>query len=138
MNRENLKEIYKKYSLEKDDIFILKFGSKEKPIITRSGIQKIQNKLGAQVNFKLEKISDDCRYAVVLATGVLFDGNENNPQPRPKIMIQSFGEASPKNCSNPYPVAMAEKRALARTILKLANLHGFYSEDEAEEFKNEK
>jgi hypothetical protein len=30
---------------------------------------------------------------------------------------------------------MAEKRALARLIIKMADLHGMHSEDEAEEFK---
>lgn len=35
-----------------------------------------------------------------------------------------------------YVYAMAEKRAKDRVILKLANLHGAYSEDEADEFKD--
>ena len=30
---------------------------------------------------------------------------------------------------------MAEKRALARLVIKMANLFGMHSEDEAEEFK---
>jgi hypothetical protein len=34
-----------------------------------------------------------------------------------------------------YVYAMAEKRAKDRVILKLAGLHGLYSEDEADEFK---
>lgn len=43
------------------------------------------------------------------------------------------GEASPKNCKNAYPWAMAEKRAKDRVILKLVGIHGLvYSEDEAE------
>jgi len=35
----------------------------------------------------------------------------------------------------PYVYAMAEKRAKDRVILKLAGLHGVYSEDEADDFK---
>lgn len=47
----------------------------------------------------------------------------------------SFGEASPANNKNSYPVAMAEKRARDRVILKLLVTHGaLYSEAEAEEF----
>lgn len=47
----------------------------------------------------------------------------------------SFGEASPANNKNSYPVAMAEKRARDRVILKLLVTHGaLYSESEAEEF----
>ena len=36
----------------------------------------------------------------------------------------SFGEASPQNNKNPYPWAMAEKRAKDRVVLKLIGLHG--------------
>jgi len=47
----------------------------------------------------------------------------------------SFGEASPANNKNSYPMAMAEKRARDRVILKLLVSHGaLYSESEAEEF----
>jgi len=50
----------------------------------------------------------------------------------------SIGEASPANNKNAYPYAMAEKRAKDRVILKLIGLHGLaYSEDEADEFKEE-
>ena len=43
----------------------------------------------------------------------------------------SYGEASPTNNKNPYPYAMAEKRAKDRVILKLAGIHGMvYSEAE--------
>lgn len=48
----------------------------------------------------------------------------------------SFGEASPKNNKNAYPIAMAEKRSKDRVILKLLAAHGdLYSEEEAEDFK---
>ena len=42
-------------------------------------------------------------------------------------------QVSPKQAS--YVWAMAEKRAKDRVILKLAGLHGAYSEDEADDFK---
>lgn len=46
------------------------------------------------------------------------------------------GEAAPYNNKNGYPLAMAEKRAKDRCILKLLQTHGaLYSEDEAEDFK---
>lgn len=48
----------------------------------------------------------------------------------------SFGEAAPANNKNAYPVAMAEKRAKDRVILKLLAVHGaLYSEAEADEFR---
>jgi hypothetical protein len=43
----------------------------------------------------------------------------------------SIGEASPANCKNSYPYAMAEKRAKDRVVLKLIGLHGhIYSDEE--------
>jgi len=43
----------------------------------------------------------------------------------------STGEAAPYNCKNAYPVAMAEKRAKDRCILKLLQAHGdIYSDAE--------
>lgn len=41
----------------------------------------------------------------------------------------SIGEASPANCRNQYPAAMAEKRAKDRVILKLLGLHGYVYSD---------
>jgi hypothetical protein len=46
------------------------------------------------------------------------------------------GEAAPYNNKNGYPLAMSEKRAKDRCILKLLQAHGaLYSEDEADDFK---
>jgi hypothetical protein len=54
-------------------------------------------------------------------------------------MEWSIGEASPKNTTQSYPYAMAEKRAKDRVILKLFGIHGhIYSEEESEEFKDSK
>jgi len=49
--------------------------------------------------------------------------------------VSSFGECAPYNNKNSYPVAMAEKRAIDRCILKLAGVHGeIFSEEEADSF----
>ena len=44
---------------------------------------------------------------------------------------------TPKNNKNAYPVAMAEKRAMSRIVLKLAGFYenGFFGEDESDDFK---
>lgn len=64
------------------------------------------------------------KIAVVCAFGKLGDRSE-----------WSFGEASPANNKNSYPMAMSEKRARDRVILKLLVAHGsLYSEAEADEF----
>jgi len=54
---------------------------------------------------------------------------------RGKKSAWSYGEVSPANNRNSYPAAMAEKRAKDRVIIKLAGLHGLYSDVEADEFK---
>jgi hypothetical protein len=64
------------------------------------------------------------KIAVICAFGKLGDREE-----------WSFGEASPANNKNSYPMAMAEKRARDRVILKLLVTHGaLYSESEADDF----
>ena len=136
MNREKLKEIYKKFNLEDDDIFILKFGGKDKPIIRRSGIERIQNLLKIEVKFEIQKVSDDLKSCIVLGTGVIM-GKDDKGNPRPVVGCQSFGEVAPYNNKNSYPICMAEKRCLARIVIKIAGLAqlGIYGEDESEDFK---
>jgi hypothetical protein len=64
------------------------------------------------------------KIAVICAFGKLGDKEE-----------WSFGEAAPANNKNSYPMAMAEKRAKDRVILKLLTTHGaLYSESEADDF----
>lgn len=49
--------------------------------------------------------------------------------------VTTTGEAAPGNNKNAYPLAMAEKRAVDRAVLKLLNTHGaLFSESEADEF----
>ena len=51
-------------------------------------------------------------------------------------VIESLGEASPKNTIINHPYAMAEKRAVDRCILKLLNAHAYiYSEAESDDFR---
>jgi len=53
------------------------------------------------------------------------------------LQIESFGESSSKNTHNAYPIAMAEKRAHDRVVLKCVDVYAdFYSDVEADEFKH--
>jgi hypothetical protein len=57
-----------------------------------------------------------------------------------EVFMESFGEAEVGvNCRSPYPVAMAEKRALARVVLKITGAYkfGIFGEDESDDFKRE-
>jgi len=128
MNKvDKLRELFTKNGLDKEDIFKLKLGGREVPIITRTGIEKIQAKNKILVKYKLMKISDDQKFVVIKAFATMGD-----------VYIETFGEASPTNARQVYPVAMAEKRALSRAVLKIAGLYelGVFGEDESDDFKN--
>jgi hypothetical protein len=126
---EILRELFVENGLVKDeDTFDLKFGSRTTTIITRSGIEKIQYHNKITVEFK--EVSMEPDFVVVKAVAYSQDPNDR---------MESYGEASPQNTTQKYPVAMAEKRALSRVILKVA---GFYKynvmgQDESDDFKRE-
>ena len=93
-------------------------------IITRTGIEKIQAKKKIFVSYQIEKLEPD--FVVVKAFGEM-------ETPDGEVRVETYGESSPKNNKTSYPVAMAEKRALSRAVLKLAGLYsepGLIGEDE--------
>ena len=120
--KERLNELYREYKLTTEDIF--KNPSQGWTIITRAGIDKIQAE--ADIKIQYELISADLNNIIIKATAQM---GENE--------IETFGEASPKNTKNGYPVAIAEKRAMSRAVLKLSGFYasGIMGEDEADDFK---
>lgn len=130
MNKEKLKELAEANGLIKDDFFVLSFGSTKIPIITRTGIEKIQAKHKIEVTYTIEHLSDDHRRCIIKAIGT----RRNEGVIR---TVETYGEVTEKNCTQSYPIAIAEKRALSRVVLKLAGLYeeGIMGEVEAEDFK---
>ena len=125
---EFLNELYKDNGLVKDeDTYELSFGKRSVNIITRNGIEKIQYHNNITVTFDVESI--DPEFVVVKATAKKGD-----------VSVESYGEASPQNTQQKYPVAMAEKRALSRVILKITGFYkyGVFGEDESDDFKQGK
>ena len=123
---ELLRELFIANGLDKDeDTWELPMG-KRPTIITRTGIEKIQFHNNIKVTYILE--STDPEFLIVKA--IAKKGDE---------YMESYGEASKANTKQTYPVAMAEKRALSRVILKIVGLYkyGVFGEDESEEFKRE-
>lgn len=121
-----LKKLFLENGLEKEDVFKKEFkDGKNFVIITRTGIEKIQFKNGYNVTFELN-------YFPGVDTFVCKAKCTHD-----KKYIETYGEASPKNCTTSYLVAMAEKRALSRAILKMSGLYelGVFGEDESEDFK---
>ena len=124
-SKELLRELFVANGLIKgEDTHDLKFGSKGTTIITRTGIEKIQYHNDIEVSFNLESI--DPEFIVIKATAIKGD-----------VKMESYGEASPSNTKQSYPVAMAEKRALSRVVLKIAGFYkyGVFGEDESDDFK---
>lgn len=99
------------------------------PVVLHKALEKIASK--HNIVFDAPTIIESNikeKYVAICVTGHMGDATE-----------WSIGEAAPYNTTNKYPYAMAEKRAKDRVILKLVGLHGdVYSEEEADNFKNEK
>lgn len=135
--KDKFRVLAESFGLVKEDFFKAPQGFW---IITRMGVEKIQRGIGASVHFEVVPEFSDVEKGmyVVKAHGYIESKRPNERTGKAEEVVkvvESFGEASPKNCRNSYPVAMAEKRALARVILKLADLYelGVYSEDEMAE-----
>lgn len=118
-NQEQVNNLIKEYTLSPDDVYIDNI--KKFKIVRRKGYKKIQSKLNIIIEFGLSHSSPDS--AVVIA---------RSPSHKKR---ETFGEASPKNNTFPYPVAVAQKRAEGRLILEVSGLYqkGFITEDEIDE-----
>ena len=125
---ERLNDLYKKYGLSPEDTFKSPQGW---TIITRNGIDKIQSSAGIDIKYDVVVCERD--FVVVKAKASLIEDKE--------IFIETFGEAdrgTKGNCRQNYPVAMAEKRAMSRVVLKLSGFYaieGVYGQDESDDFK---
>ena len=122
---ETLKRLFIENNLVKEDVF----KHAHYTIITRAGIDKIMAANEIEIQYDIVNLSDDHSHCLIKALGKRGD----------KI-IQTFGECTPKNNKNAYPVAMAEKRAKSRIVLMLAGFYelGIFGEDEADDFSKSK
>jgi hypothetical protein len=118
-----VKEFMAKYSIASDEIWEV-HGSTW--VVKHKALERVAVEVGVVwLRPSVQLCDPAAKTAVICAFGKLGDREE-----------WSFGEASPANNKNSYPVAMAEKRARDRVILKLLVTHGaLYSESEADEFE---
>jgi len=119
------KELVELYGLTKDSFHK---DSRGFIIVTREGIERIQGVLSIRVGFAPVPEFTDVATGMYCVKGFGRVRQEDGTF----LQIESFGECSPKNNRNPYPIAMAEKRALSRVVLKAAGMYelGVYGEDE--------
>jgi hypothetical protein len=115
-------EFMEKYGVDSDEIWEV-HGSTW--VVKHKALERVAVEVGVKWERPSVQVCDlTAKIAVICAFGKLGDHEE-----------WSFGEASPANNKNSYPMAMAEKRARDRVILKLLVSHGaLYSESEADEF----
>ena len=124
----DIKDLAKKYNLDKSDFWEMKFGGKSNWIITHDAVEKIADI--EKVEFHLPQVFRDNN------SNVAFLGEASKGDKR----VWSTGESSSYNNKNPYNFAMAEKRLKDRLVLKIINAYeyGIYSDVEADDFKKTK
>ena len=113
----DIKELLQKHNLKKEDVW----DCHGTWVLYHKSIERIQLKEKIVIVDLTVEYIDLALYSVVVKCTAVQEG----------IKVITFGECTPKNNRNSYPVAMAEKRAIDRAVLKLTGMHGdFYSEDE--------
>tara|TARA_R110000751_G_scaffold21972_1_gene62431 strand:+ start:617 stop:994 length:378 start_codon:yes stop_codon:yes gene_type:complete len=120
MNKTELAKIYKDYNLKKEDIYQDRRGF---VILCRSGVEKIQLDKNIQVEF--EVICCSLENVVIKATSYL-----QNQDGEWTKQMETFGSASVNNCKQHFLVEIAEKRSLARCIIKTLGFTGCFGDDE--------
>lgn len=122
--KDILRRLFKANDLVEEDVYKDKRGF---VIITRTGIDKIVSKQNILVAY--EPITMTPEWVVLRATASVktSSGETRN--------MMSFGEASDDNLmggGKKFPVAMAEKRAMSRVVLKIAGFYeqGVFGQDE--------
>lgn len=130
---ETLKRLFIENGLVKEDVYKDKRGF---VIITRTGIDKIVSKKNIVVAYEPVIMQKD--WVVMRATATMTTSNKIYVKGKPQQEVRnvmSFGEASEDNLmggGKKFPVAMAEKRAMSRVVLKIAGFYeqGVFGQDE--------
>lgn len=122
--KETLRRLYKENNLTDEDVYKDKRGF---VIITRTGIDKIVSNKNITIAYE----------PVIMERGwVVMKAVANMKISKTEVRnMMSFGEASDDNLmggGKKFPVAMAEKRAMSRVVLKIAGFYeqGVFGQDE--------
>jgi len=124
--KDVLRRLFQENNLVEEDVYKDKRGF---VIITRTGIDKIVSKQNIQIAYEVIKLDKDM--VVLKAVGSMKTGSGETDVRN----MMSFGEASDDNLmggAKKFPVAMAEKRAMSRVVLKLTGFYeqGVFGQDE--------
>ena len=124
---DHLRSLYKDCGLMKEDIFTKQFkDGKTMTIITRTGIEKIQAQ--KKITYDIDVISCSSTYCAIKLIAKM--GDET---------CITLASASDKNASIAYYPELAEKRGIARAVIKLTKAaeFGLYSADEVSGMEKE-
>lgn len=125
-DKRRFRQLTDRYGLTKDDFW---FSPQGWAVISRNGIDRIATQMGLTISFWIEESLCDLNInrVVIKAFTTLPDGRD----------LMTYGETNENNLkggAKGYPVAMAEKRALSRLVLKASEFYqisGVLGEDEA-------
>ena len=122
--KDALRRLFLANNLVEEDVYKDKRGF---VIITRTGIDKIVSKQGITVAYDVIKLDADGVVIKAVGTMKLKNNEVRN--------MMSFGEAADNNLmggGKKFPVAMAEKRAMSRVVLKISGFYeqGVFGQDE--------
>jgi hypothetical protein len=124
---DTLNRLFKENNLSKDDVHKDPRGF---AIIKREGIDKIVSKQNIKIGYEVVVMDRD--WVVLKAVATMGEGANAKH-------MMSFGEANASSVNanlvgggKKFPVAMAEKRAMSRVVLKIAGFyeHGAFGESE--------
>ena len=123
--KEALRRLFKENGLVEEDVYKDKRGF---VIITRTGIDKIVSKHNITVAYDVISMDIEKGFCVLKAVASMTVNGETRN-------MMSFGESADNNLmggGKKFPVAMAEKRAMSRVVLKIAGFYeqGVFGQDE--------
>jgi hypothetical protein len=129
MTAQEIRDLFQKHKifLSRDDVWEVRPGT---PVVKHAPLERLAAAIGVEWG-PHQILRAEREEAVIIVTGKIRDG-----EPEWSIGEACIGQnykVSGKMAA--YPYAMAEKRGKDRVILKLAGLHGAYSEEEADDFK---
>lgn len=126
-NEKEIRDLFNKHgvALNRDDVWMVQSSH----VVKHKALERLAAAL--KVKYSAPQILRAERdEAVILVTGSLGEATEWSIG---EALVNANYRVTGKMA--PYVYAMAEKRAKDRVIIKLAGLHGVYSEDEADEFR---
>lgn len=125
--KEVFRRLFDEYKLDKEADLI------QHPhyfLIARSGIEKLKNQANINVQYKVIYASDKAIYLHVV--GKMYKKDEHHGKQVVDKIEETFASASAETSTSKYYPEMAEKRGMARVVLKLLGMYELGAKGEEE------